>query len=125
MTPQRPPILKASLRITSYNVCYTKLLRPAFLLPNDKIEENLDKKIKEVWKGKTNAGKAKELEAALSKKKIELRNALVQQQELRRLEMEEEQTQIEIASCEKKIEKNEKELMELKRQLDFFEEYAE
>ena len=30
-----------AIRITSYNVCYTKLLRPAVLL--DKIEKNLEK----------------------------------------------------------------------------------
>ena len=100
-------------------------LYPEFLLPNDKIEENLDKKIKEIWKGKTSAGKARELDARLTEKKNLLREAKAAQKELRNLEIEEEDTQTQILLCGRQIEKSGKEQIELNRQLDFFTEYRD
>ena len=102
-------------------------LYPDFLLSHEKIVENLDKKIKEAWKGKilTKLTKAKEIEDAILEQKNKIKQAKRDQQELRSLEIEGEETEEKITSCAQSIDSLSKEGIELKRQLSFYKEYSE
>ena len=70
--------------ITSYSIHYTKLYET----------ENLDNRIKESWKGKvlTKLTKAKETEDAIAELRGKMKQAKQDQQKIRALEIEEEET---------------------------------
>lgn len=101
-------------------------LHPDFLLPHESIISDLDVKIKEVWKGKTQSKltKAKEIEDKIKELKIQRRQALVDQKTLRELETEQEETQEGIEKSTASIQDMAKEEVKLSRQQRFYEEYS-
>jgi len=102
-------------------------LMPNFLLPSDVIMDNLDKKIKDAWKGKTatKLTKAKEIEDEISQLKTKMQQAKKDQVDLRLLEIEEEEILEKIIDCDKNIKHLAKKEIELRRQKEFYKEYSE
>ena len=100
-------------------------LLPDFLLPNEEIMNNLDSKIKTYWKGKKTNNISKETDDTISELKSQMAQAKKDQDDLRQLEQEEEETAANAAECNESIKELAQKEIEIGRQIDFYREYQE
>ncbi|MEX1377993.1 MAG: AAA family ATPase [Eubacteriales bacterium] len=100
-------------------------LLPDFLLPNEEIMNNLDNKIKSAWKGKKVNNISKDTDDAISELKSQMAQAKKDQDELRQLEQEEEETSANAVECSESIKELSQKKIETARQIEFYREYQE